>query len=269
MKKALLIIYVFGITTVHATALNPAPKKGIVILGVTHYSAEQQFNNDRKKNDFNENGSFKKQEINYFLQHGLNENLALVAMGTIFSELESSDNTTSRKNTATGDQEVGLKYQYFTSEKKIRSWQLTTSFPTYSRTGNPLPGNHQHNVELRHLWDFYQTSFFDFHSIEFAYRLRFDQPADLLRIDYTNGKNFGKNLVLLHAFFAYSMKNHQGQNNNTNPNINSDYDDLKIGASYVRYLKKNLRAQFGYLRDIWGRNIGVGNTVFLNIWYEY
>jgi hypothetical protein len=267
--KVLLLICLFINSNVYAAALNPAPKKGIVIFGASTYKANKKFDKKRKKANFVNNSTFEKLEATYFLQHGLNDKYALIAMGVLLSDLTSTGDAGKKNNTATGDQEVGIKYQYAKTTQLVKSWQLTTSFPTYSRSGDPLPGNHQHNIELRHLWDIMPQKFFDFHSIETGYRLRFDQPADLVRIDYTSGKNFQQNLILLHAFFAYSMKNHDGQNSNTNPNINSDYDNLKLGFSWVRTLKPQWRGQLGYLRDVWGRNIGIGDTLYLNAWYEY
>jgi len=192
-----------------------------------------------------------------------------VASGTLISRLTSVGDIEKKENTASGDQDVGFKFEYFKNSQSVRSWQITTGFPTYSRSGDPLPGNHQHNLEVRHLWDLMPQKFFNFHSLEMGYRLRFDQPADLLRIDYTGGKNLNKNLILIHSFLALSMKNHDGINSSTNPNISSDYDNLKIGLSWVRQINSSWRTQLGYLHDIWGRNIGIGNTISINAWYEY
>jgi hypothetical protein len=178
-------------------------------------------------------------------------------------------NALNKSNSSLGDQEVGLRRKIKKTSNQLFSLQASFSFPLYSKSGDPLAGNHQSDLDLRALWDIYQKFKLDFISFELAYRKRFEAPADQIKLDFTLGKNIKRFIFMGHAFLTISMKNHDSFDSNSNPNLQADWDNLKIGPSVAYKVKSNSHVQLGLWKDIWGRNIGKGQVVFLSWWQNY
>ncbi len=253
-----------------AGAFVPADSDGVLILGIRSYKAKYSFDDKRVKSKNADNSKFSRLQLDYFWEHGIGRKWSLFAFGTIVGEVKiESDSNDTNKNTSLGHQEIGAKYNYALSRNWRRTLQFSTTFPLYSRSGNPLIGNHQNDIELRHLWDDLTNSYLSFETFEIAARLRFDQPADEIRLSYTAGKNWGEHGVFFQSYLTYGLRNQDGQGSETNTNLSSDFDQLVMGLNYTKVLCPRWTVQLGYYRDIWGRTVSAGDTLLINLWKKY
>lgn len=269
MKIFLISLSFFFFSESFAAAYTPEEGKGIIILGLRSYNSSFSFDSEREKKGNPDNDTFSRLQLDYFWEHGLAPKWSLFAFGTIFGEVKVESDIRSDSNQSLGHQEIGLKYNYALSDNWRRSIQVSTAFPLYSRSGNPLIGNHQHDIEIRHLWDDLTNTFLSYEIFELAFRLRFDQPADEIRASYTAGKNWGVHGIFFQSYLSYGLRNQDGVGVESNTNLSSDFDQLVAGLNYTYNFRPTWTVQFGYYRDIWGRTVSAGDTCVLNLWKSY
>lgn len=254
---------------VFGAAFVPESGDGIIIGGIRSYSADTFFDRDRELIE-DSDSEFSRLQLEYFWEHGIGNELSVFAFGTVYGLVKIGDNDGKRETTSSGDHEIGIKYNYALSSKWRRSVQLSTSFPLYSRSDDPLIGNHQHNFEIRHLWDDLVNTFLSFETYELAFRLRLDQPADEIRAAYTAGKNWKKNIFFFQSFLTYGLRNHEGASKGDfNTNLSSDFDQLVLGLNYARNINQMWTGQIGFSKDVLGRKVSAGQGVTLNLWKKY
>lgn len=267
MKFLLLLLLS---TLSYGAAYTPKKGHGIIIGGIRSYESRHSFDTERVKNKNSNNGKFSKNELSYFLEYGLGKNYSFLASGTLYLKSRySEDSFESESVGSLGDQYIGIKKLYSQSSLWRKAIQLSVSFPLYSRDGDLLAGNHQHDLELRHHWDYLGNWLGTFQIIELAYRLRFDQPADEVRLDYTIGKSFSPFLLLFQSALTYGMRNHEVTSDNINTNLSSDYDLLVLSLIGVYEFYTDWSLSLGFSKDVWGRKVSAGNALAINIWKKF
>lgn len=251
-------------------AYTPKKHDGIIIGGFRFYKSTNSFDRERVKASNPNNGEFLKKEISYFLEYGLGKKYSLLAFGSLFVQSHFKEDTFEAELSGSlGDQYLGVKKLYLESKLWRKAVQLGFTFPLYSRGGDLLAGNHQHDLELRHHWDYLGNWLGTFQIIELAYRLRFDQPADEIRLDYTIGKSISAFTFLFQSNLTYGLKNHQSNSEDINTNLSSDYDLLTLSLIGVYNVYKEWSVSIGFSKDVWGRKVSAGDAISLNLWKKF
>ncbi|MBL6457609.1 hypothetical protein JMJ55_19935 [Belnapia sp. T6] len=101
-----------------------------------------------------------------------------------------------------------------------------------------------------------------FASLDAGYRFRFGTAADELRIDGTIGiRPIPRWMLLAQSFSTIGMRN--GGPGGT------DYSVNKVQFSIVHDLTERHAIQIGYMREIDGRRVSLGQAVLGSFWYRY
>ena len=101
-----------------------------------------------------------------------------------------------------------------------------------------------------------------FTTTEVAYRRRFGDAADQLRIDGTIGFEPNKNwLALVELQSTVSLRN-------AAPN-GADFDVLKLQPSIIRRVSQRWSVRAGGIFELASRNLTTGNGAFLALWSEF
>lgn len=97
---------------------------------------------------------------------------------------------------------------------------------------------------------------------EAAYRKRFSDSADQIRLHAQTGINFSPRIFFLaDAFSELSLRNES--------NGGADYDIIKLQPSLVLSLRNRWALQAGITEEIAGRNIEPGRTLFIGLWRDF
>lgn len=259
-------------STLFAGARAPDSGHGQLFINIYFYQAQEGFGKNRNKYTFLNSKRFKKYELNPFVIYSLSTKWSIQYNG-FFNQLISDEFNSNKNSTGFGDQEFGIRYKVFeNSEGGLLALQELISIPFYSNSRDPMPGNHQIDLELRLLYDQYLPLFNldSFFSGEVAYRLRTKAPADQIRSALTGGYHFlSKYLHLIQFEAIYSLKNGDQETSSSNPNLTSDFDLYKLGTSLVYDFYKQNRLQVGINFDVAGRNTSKGRTLLISWWRDF
>ena len=106
-------------------------------------------------------------------------------------------------------------------------------------------------------------------AFETAYRLRFQLPADQVRIDATLGAKLTERFeVMVQSFNTISLKNHDKGAAINNP-FGLDYDIYEVAPSLLIRLTPSIKLQIGGGFVFAGRKVGVGKTGMLGLWIDF
>lgn len=97
---------------------------------------------------------------------------------------------------------------------------------------------------------------------EAAYRLRFEDAADQIRLDLTAGFRPAaapRLLLMAQSFGTYAAGN----------GTRSDYDVLKLSPSVGFEITPSVTVQIGVSREVMGRDIEEGQAVFSSLWWTF
>lgn len=260
------------IVLVHTLTLAGAgvPQTDTVELytSVNYYKTTQSFDNDRESYKYTENGRFKKVDLSYYFLYGIHNETALLAKGSIFTDVSYTSNTASNSNLDIGENAIGIKKVVSKTTNSLSSIQSTLSFPIFDKSKTPVIGAHQSDLEFRYLYDWYQSLGLDFISTEVAINFRLGIPVNQFKLDLTIGKWLKDSLLMFHSYLVMSL-----DPSDTTPSLSpldsQDWDQLKIGPSFAYKFNKSYSLQLGYLAEVWGRNIGNGHSLFTTVWISY
>ena len=248
--------------TAHAGAWNLPKGEGQII---TTYSYSQA---DKAYSDTDPDIEFIKDELRIFYEHGLTDDLTLVANGahqTVgFISSESFINFNDFDKT-----ELGLRYQLLRREGLAVSVQ-----GSYIIGGGPPEsildiGNREDSFELRGLWGQSREfeNFVIFFDAQAAIRARNTERIEDWRTDLTVGwKDKGRWMALLQGYHT------------ERPSFGRDafvgfmvpkQTRTKLQASVVYELRKNVLVQVGATHTLAGQNIVKEQGVSLGFWLRY
>ncbi len=242
--------------------------RGQVFLNFTSYRAGGVYDANGSRKSFPYGGSFRKMELNPYIEYGLSTRVTLV--GSFFAPAMKFEDRFNRFASAgTGDAEAGARVLVYRGEATALSVQGMVKAPTYPRDRDPAPGNHQYDYEGRLLVgrSFQRRWFWN---LEGGYRFRSGFPADQVRADFTLGAAWGGRWMgLIQMFTINGLGGARGGTLEVNPNLRPSFDLYKVQASLVCRLREGLRVQAGYSRDVYGRQVGAGHALLVSLWKEF
>lgn len=235
------------------------------------YYTSQQFSDSWNVEDFSDNGSFSKNQLNLYLEYGITDRLTFI--GNFFLDyLRFENDFVDNTNFGLADQEVGLRYRL--RELPPQSLQLTVKIPgPYNINNQPALGNGQTDVELAYyIGSAYQVlGRWGFVDAGFGYRLRTGPPADELRWYLTAGINITDRLQLyyIEASGIHGLGNDTPQFVGENILLTTDFDLIKVGCSLLYRLSDNWIIQAGPFWQPAGRATGAGGGFKAAVWFEF
>jgi hypothetical protein len=147
----------------------------------------------------------------------------------------------------------------------VSSVQALTVLPdAYDPHTSPAPGTGRRAYEARLLagrnlgrngWGYVD--------VEAAYRLGTSGVADQIRSDATLGVRPWAN------WLAIAELNSTVSTTRGDGTAGAAYDLLKLRISAVRNLNQHTAIELGYWRDLAGRRVGLGDSVFLSCWLRF
>jgi hypothetical protein len=269
---ALLMVCALMPSGLQASAWNQEPGRGQLIVTSSLFRTSSSYDNSGTPQAFGYKGRFQQIELNPYLEYGLSHRYTLV-VNAFVPALNFTNSYGSQSSFGLGNIEVGLQRRLNSVESPWAiSGQITVSFPGYSATQNPPPGNHQEDLEARVLvgrgaTKLHRQVFWD---AEAAYRYRSGAPADQFRSDLTAGIYATHRLMVMGQFFGITgLRNGTPINLITNPNAQSDFDLYKAQLSLVARVTPRTRVQVGCNVALAGRNTGRGPTFILALWRSF
>lgn len=258
--------------TAEAAAWTSPKGHGQVILTTSYFTTSRSFNGSGKLIPFDYNGQFRKIEFNPYIEYGVTNRTSLL-FNAFIPLLRFKNNFGSFESAGTGDFEVGFRHRLTPlSSRNVVSVQTLFLFPTYSANRNPIPGNHQYDIEPRLLvgrsYSLEKRSVF--WDVEAGWRYRTGAPADQVRMDGSLGVDLFPRVALLGQVFAIKgLQNGSPISATTNPNVQSDFDLYKAQASAIFRVSRSVRFQVAYFRAVAGRGTGAGQGVLFSMWKNF
>ncbi len=277
MKRVIALIAVILLTS-HESALAGAwmqsEGQGQVITTATYYSTDSFFTKNGSRVD--QTSRYSKYSIDAYAEYGLSEAYTIGLQPSYdFTQIKGSGGNASENGLA--DTSIFLRERIWHDDYNVFSMQELATIPgPYDKHSQAALGYGQSDLELRGLYGNSGTlenlPYFNnlpyFADIEGAYRERFGGPANELRLDLTLGVKPEDGLMLLAQSF-----NIIGLGNATTttfvPPSAPNYDLSKIQLSGVIDVPYGFSLQAGGSVDVYGRNTGEGESIFLAVWRSF
>jgi hypothetical protein len=209
-------------------------------------------------------GDYSRLNIASYLEYGLTKK---VTVGTSLRLERVRLHTASdiQRSTGVSDVELFVRRVLWRKGQSILSAQGTVVFPTgYNPDANPALGDGDASLEPRLLFGrgFAIGAWPSFFDAQGAFRFRFGDAADQVRLDGTLGTHPAEGwLLLLQSCNTLGLRNERG--------YGTDYDLYTISVSAVRDLSPRWSVQLGATREIAGRNYSTGTGVFAALWWKF
>ena len=244
---------------------------GQLILNFSFLETSHWHDQSGQLQRFADQGTFRKFEVNPYLEYGLNSKTTLI-VNTLVPFMRYGNDYGAASSAGFGDTEIGVKRRLSGESRTVISGQFTAKFPVYSVTRTPPPGNHQLDLETglslgrggtlaeRHV----------FASAGSAFRRRNGAPADQFRSDASVGVDLVPRVMGLFQYFGITgLRNGTPFQTGGNPNVQSDFDLYKTQVSLVLRVQRRTRIQIGWITPVSGRNTGAGHTFLAALWREF
>ena len=246
-----------------AVAQWPQPEGGgqVIIGGGPYWARINGFDN---RGNATRNGSIDRIDISPYWEHGLTQRWTV----GIAPRLQAAwMDQTSVRSSGFGMAEANIfaRYALYRGTYDVLSLQGTLSTPGIGPIRNPFIAEARPSLEARVM---YGRSFplpremSAFAAVGAGYRYRAGAPADELRFDATVGFRPLPNWMLLGQYFGTVGLRNNGAGG-------PDYAIHRLQGSVVYDLNARQSVQLGYMREIDGRRVALGQAVLLAWWYRY
>ena len=274
LPKILLAVsfVLLGANCVLAGAWTAAKGEMYNKLTYNYSIAEGEFASNGDRVDFCGNGKFTDQNITYYVEYGIIDQLTV--FGSIpFKFLEYSENNSWYRSQGTGDVDLGLKYNFYNGDYGVFSAQGLVKIPAfYDVEDIPELGDGQYDVEARLL---YGKSLYPhipgYINIEVGYRYRFEEPGDQFRYLIEFGVDIFKGMygrVKLDGIAGIGNGDDNGAGA-SNPNLNPNFDLGKLVIALCYAITDKWSIEVGYTPSLWGVNTSDSVTYSFSLIYKY
>lgn len=218
---------------------------------------------------------FRKYEWNAYMEYGWSKNTTIGA--NLFLHRLESDNPArgSERNHGLADSEFFFRRTLWSgvigdSPTRLSIQPLIKLPSAYWEGGNPRSGTDNFDAELRLQYGVSFPAFnrWHFSTTEVAYRKRFGEWLDQLKVDSTIGLSLTDNWMVLGQMNVIQRVEGSSFTASSSATVN-DYDLTKAQLSVVRRLNDETRVQFGAYRHLYARNTGGGDGLLFSIWREF
>ena len=271
MLSLIVLIVFFIVEPVFAGAWTREKGGLYAQMTLNSYTADENFDNDGSKADFADNGEFSDENMSFYLEYGLADELTMVASWS-YKWLEYEDDMVRNETDGFSDMELGLKYRLFEKNGGVGSIQALVKIPEAYDEDDAVPlGNAQYDYEFRFLYgQSLYPHFPGYLNLEAGYRFRAEEPADELKYLIEFGADFTKTLYgRIKLDGTYGMGNaEKGSIFSNNPSAAFDYDLGKLEAVLGIKISDQWGTELGYRKEIYGKNISTGENWSLAVTYK-
>jgi len=255
--------FILALFASSAMAQWPQPEGGgqIIVGGGPYRANVQGF--DSRGNPAG-NGSINRLDISPYWEHGLTQRWTVGIAPRLQATWMDQGAT---RNSGFGLSEVSIfaRYALYRGERDVLALQGTLSTPGIGSIRNPFIAEARASYEARIA---YGRGFnlpgntTGFAAAGIGYRFRSGSPADELRFDATLGWRFAPQWSLVGQYFGTLGMRNNGPGG-------PDYSIHRLQGSVVYDLNARHSVQLGYMNEIDGRRVALGQAVLLAWWYRY
>ncbi len=237
---------------------------GIVILQTTPYTAGTRgFDTLGRANG---NGSFGRVELaSPYWEHGLTSRWT-VGLQPRLQAAWLTENGRTSTNVGLADLSAFARYMVYQGRLDVVSVQGMLATPGVDGAGStPRVAEPNMGVEIRGLYGIgtqLPWAMTGFATAELAFRGRIGNAADEVRVDVGFGLRPRPHwLLMLQGFSNIGLRN--------NTPGGADYAVSKLQATAIYEFDPTWALQLGYIRDVAGRRVPLGQGAVLALWYRY
>ena len=268
MRQALAVLglgLMLGSALVRPAAAQwPQPEGGgQVILQMSPYWANQD-GYDSRGNRVPGRGSVTRLDVSPYWEHGLTQRWT-VGFAPRLQATWMDQGATRHEGVGVADASIFARYTLYRGDFNVLAVQGTLVTPGFGGRHNTYIAEPHPSFEARVLYGHsvelpYGMSAFG--SVAGAYRFRPGSAADEVRADVTLGlRPVPDWMVMAQYFGTYGLRNN-------GPN-GPDYAIHRAQFSIVHDLNARHSIQLGYMRELGGRRVSLGQAVMAAWWYRY
>ncbi len=238
--------------------------EGIVILQTTPYTASTRgFDTNGRPNG---QGRFGRLELAApYWEHGVTSNWTVGLQPRLQAAWLNEPGNRNR-NIGLADASAFARYQLYKGRLDVLSVQALVATPGLDAAGTtPRIGEPNMAAEIRGLYGIGSAlpwGMTGFASAEVAFRGRIGNAADEIRIDIGFGLRPTRQwLLMLQSFSNLGLRN--------NSNGGADYSVSKLQATVAYEFDREWAVALGYMRDVAGRRVPLGQGAVMALWYRY
>jgi hypothetical protein len=286
LRQCALVMLLALPASAYAGAWVQRDGETLVILKYIHSDGRGWFDDGHHRTDFDRGGRSRQDQLNLYLEHGLDDRLSLIG-NFYFTQVgfNADDGPLRQRRSTTGlaDQELGLRYAL--GQAHGDPWhsalQTLISIPAYGRTktyqpnhpsAQPALGLGDYALELRYSRGRSYTlggrnGYVDLGG---ALRLRGSAASDEVRLDGTVGLDLSERWAVLGELnLIQGLGNGRGNADlQTYVATGTNYDLTKVQFSAM-YHAAGMQWQFGYQQPLTGRNTSAAGGPFLAAWWRF
>ena len=246
-----------------AAAQWPQPEGGgqVIIGGGPYWARIQGFDN---RGNATANGSLNRLDISPYWEHGLTQRWT-VGVAPRLQAVWMDQGATRSSGVGLAEAAIFARYAFYRGERDVASIQGTVYTPGIGAIRNPYIAEPHASFEARVS---YGRSFelprgmTGFAAVGAGYRFRAGSPADEVRFDATAGFRPAPRWSLIGQYFGSVSVRNNGPGG-------PDFAIHRLQGSVVYDLNARHSLQLGYMREIDGRRVALGQAVLLAWWYRY
>ncbi len=257
----MLLGVVIGPSTARAQWPQPEGGGQVIVGGGPYWARINGFDN---RGNATSNGSLNRLDMTPYWEHGLTQRwtvgLAPRLQATWMDQ-------TSTRSSGFGLSEVAIfaRYALYRGERDAVGIQGTVYLPGIGPIRDPFIAEPHASFEGRITYGRgfdlpWNTS--GFASAGLGYRFRAGSPSDEVRFDVTAGWRVAPSVTLVGQYFGTVSVRNNGPGG-------PDYAIHRLQGSVVYDLNAQHSLQLGYMREVDGRRVALGQAVLLAWWYRY
>ncbi len=250
----------------YPSAWNIEEGKWQVIHSITTYETDSFYNINNIKVDVPD---YKKIEYNPYVEYGFDKDLT-IGFSPRLDYATREALTGKEKVIALESIEFFARKKFWQDKDTVFSIQPLVKLPGfYSEGKEQLLGEKQIDLELRLLAGHsFSMKWKPFVNIEAAYRSRAEKPEDQWRFDGAIGIRPAEKWLILGQWFT-TLAVHQPDTNSFAFNNGNDYNLLKLQASGIYDVSKDISLQLGVFQNTWVENTGGGGGIIFSVWQRF
>jgi hypothetical protein len=234
-----------------------------------YYETDQYF--DESGNLRDRGGTFKKYEMNIYVEYGLTDNYTLT-LNTFYNWLTDDASGIKLKNQGFTDQEVGLQRIVANGNHGIVAIHGMLIAPGgYSLEDEPRLGYDRFGAEGALLYgnSFEMLDKYGFFDLRLGYRGYSGYPSSQIRVNADVGYDiFSRLQILTSGELHYGLKDGYEELVQGSSSIQPNYRLLKITLAARFRINEQASLVFGGYRHAWGEESGGGGGGYVSLWFN-
>ncbi len=233
-------------------------------VGLNYFSSNENFDFDGDTQ--NSISDFTDVNLTFYMEYGIRDNLTAF-LSVPYKQIENKlDDGSSAKSSGIGDQEYGLRYNFFNDERGVFSLQGLVKVPDLldEEPGDLPLGNDQVDYEVRFL---YGKSLYPkplYFGLEVGYRFRTQAPSDEIKYMIEIGYNVTETFYLRTKLDGTTSADNADSlvpptAGNVNPTLAPAYDLGKLELTAGYKIDDRWSAEFTWSPTVYGQNTADGD----------